>query len=68
MQNNSETKMKIIDSHTHYVHPRFDFGRETVLSELEKEGIVAVIEAAIGFRKAWVCQENAILPYHSPIS
>lgn len=49
MQNNSETKMKIIDSHTHYAHPRFDFGRETVLSGLEKEGIVAVIEAAIGF-------------------
>lgn len=49
MQNNIETKMKIIDSHTHYAHPRFDFGRETVLSELEKEGIVAVIEAAIGF-------------------
>ena len=41
--------IKIIDSHTHYAHPKFDKTRSEILDNLPKQGIVTVIEAAIGY-------------------
>ncbi len=39
----------VIDTHTHYVHKKFDCGRKEILEGLANEGIVAVIEAAIDY-------------------
>ncbi len=39
----------IIDTHTHYVHKRFDCGRKEIVEGLADENIVAVIEAAIDY-------------------
>lgn len=41
--------IKIIDSHTHYAHPKFDKTRSEILDNLPKHGIVTVIETAIGY-------------------
>ena len=40
---------KIIDVHSHYTHKRFSSGRNALLSSLGDNGIVAVVDAAIGF-------------------
>lgn len=39
----------MVDTHAHYVHKRFDSGREEILRELVDEGVIAVIEGAIDF-------------------
>ena len=43
------TKIRIIDTHTHYTHPKFDVVREELFNEFEGQGIEAVIEAAIKY-------------------
>ena len=40
---------RIIDTHTHYAHPRFDNIRKELLETLSEHGIVKVIESAIGY-------------------
>lgn len=40
---------KVIDTHTHYSLKRFDHVRKELMSELQKKGILAVIEAGIDF-------------------
>ena len=39
----------MVDTHTHYVHKRFDSGREEILRELVDNCVIAVIEGAIDF-------------------
>ncbi len=41
--------IRLIDTHTHYAHPKFDNIRNELLSALPENGIAAVIEAAIGY-------------------
>ena len=41
--------VKMIDTHTHYAHPKFDHIREELLETLPENGIITVIEAAIGY-------------------
>lgn len=40
---------KIIDTHTHYAHARFDCGRKEILESLSDAGIVAAVDGAIDF-------------------
>lgn len=42
-------KAVFVDTHTHYVHKRFDSGRDEIVSSLAEIGVLAVIEAAIDF-------------------
>ena len=42
-------KFKMIDTHTHYAHPKFDDTREELLETFPEQGIITVIEAAIGY-------------------
>lgn len=44
-----EKRYKVIDTHTHYAHQRFDYKRDEVLESLESAGVCAVIEGAIDF-------------------
>lgn len=39
----------MIDTHAHYAHKRFDFGRDEILRKLADSGVTAVIEGAIDF-------------------
>ena len=42
-------EVKMIDTHTHYAHPKFDDTREALLETFPEQGIITVIEAAIGY-------------------
>ena len=39
----------MFDSHAHYDHKRFDFGREELLEKMHEEGLEYCLNAAIGF-------------------
>lgn len=39
----------MIDTHTHYVHKRFDSGRDMIIKGLKECGIIAAVEGAIDF-------------------
>lgn len=40
---------KVIDTHTHYFHKRFDSGRDEIIRDLAANNVLAVIEGAIDY-------------------
>ncbi len=57
---------QMIDTHVHYTHERFDNGRDEIVRGLKKNGIEAVIEAAISFESNKIAIEYAkkIRPFY----